>query len=172
MKRLPWVAVGSLFIFFACATLRVGQKPPQKTPELLNIGKKLYQENCVQCHGIEGDGRGPKSVELKIPPRNFTLPFDQWTVSKGNPIKIFEVLKNGIPDTPMAMFHFSDEERWGLVYRVMEFSKGGKAISLNLFQDGPGSKKAGKTGSYDTVRGPGVVANLKEARNRSPMGRP
>jgi mono/diheme cytochrome c family protein len=59
MKRLPWVAVGSLFIFSACATLEVGQKAPQKTPELLNIGKKLYQENCVQCHGIEGDGKGP-----------------------------------------------------------------------------------------------------------------
>jgi len=58
-----------------------------------------------------------------VKPRYFALPFDQWTYSKGDPQKIFEVLVKGIPDTPMAMFHFSDEERWVPVYRVMEFSK-------------------------------------------------
>ena len=42
---------------------------------------------------------------------------------KGEPMKIFEVLKVGIPDTPMAMFSFTDEQRWALVYRVMEFSR-------------------------------------------------
>jgi hypothetical protein len=68
--------------------------------------------------------KGWNAAELKKKPRDFTLPFDQWTYSKGEARKIFEALKVGIPDTPMAMFHFTDEQRWALVYRVMEFSRG------------------------------------------------
>ncbi len=114
----------TMFIFSSCSSVQeFGQKPPAKTPDLLSQGKKLYEENCIQCHGENGDGKGWKAAELKKKPRNFTLPFDQWTYSKGDPNKVFEVLKKGIPDTPMAMFHFTDEERWALGYRVLEFSQ-------------------------------------------------
>ena len=114
----------STFIFSSCSSIQeFGEKPPTKTPDLLSQGKKLYEENCIQCHGQNGDGKGWKAAELKKKPRNFTLPFDQWTYSKGDPNKVFEALKKGIPDTPMAMFHFTDEQRWALVYRVMEFSQ-------------------------------------------------
>ncbi len=113
------------FLFSSCAAIREwAEKPPPETPELLAQGKTLYENNCVQCHGPNGDGKGWKAAELKKKPRNFTLSFEQWNYSKGEPKKIFEVLKVGIPDTPMAMFHFTDEQRWALVYRVMEFSKG------------------------------------------------
>ncbi len=112
------------FMAFSCAAMQeLNQTSPAKSPELLSQGKKLYEQNCIQCHGPNGDGKGWKAAELRKKPRDFTLPFDQWTYSKGDPKRIFEALKAGIPDTPMAMFHFTDEERWALVYRVMEFSK-------------------------------------------------
>ena len=131
MKKFLWrliaawiVMLLAMFIFSSCATFQgIGEKSPPKNPDLLSQGKKLYEENCIQCHGQNGDGKGWKSAELKKKPRNFTLPFDQWTYSKGDPTKVFEALKKGIPDTPMAMFHFTDEQRWALVYRVMEFSQ-------------------------------------------------
>ena len=126
MGRLPgMIIVGSFFILSSCISgLELGCKPPQKTPERVGLGKRLYENNCTQCHGSKGEGEGWKAADLKVKPRNFTLPFDQWRVSRGDPRKIFDVLKVGIPDTPMAMFHFTDEERWALVYRVMEFSQG------------------------------------------------
>jgi mono/diheme cytochrome c family protein len=117
--------VVSLSLPSSCTTIdQWGRKPPEKTAELLNRGKKLYEENCIQCHGPNGDGKGWKAAELKKKPRDFTVPLNEWSYSHGDPQKIFEVLKTGIPDTPMAMFDFSDEQRWALVYRVMEFSKG------------------------------------------------
>ncbi len=120
-RRFLLIAV---LLFSSCTAIReLAEKPFPKTPELLAQGKKLYENNCIQCHGQNGDGKGWKAGELKKKPRDFTLPLDQWNYSKGVPKKIFEVLKVGIPDTPMAMFHFTDEERWGLVYRVMEFSR-------------------------------------------------
>jgi mono/diheme cytochrome c family protein len=124
MKRLKWiVAAGSFFLFSSCSDLQFTQKPPPDTPGRLSLGKRLYEQNCIQCHGPNGDGKGWKTAELKVKPRNFTLPLEEWRVSKGDPKKIFDVLKKGLPDTPMAMFHFTDEERWTLVYRVMKFSK-------------------------------------------------
>ncbi len=124
MKRLTWIVfIGCFLLLLSCAEVLSPNRAPEKTAQLLSQGEKLYQENCIQCHGQSGEGNGWKAAELKKKPRNFTLPFSQWTYSKGDPHKIFEVLKIGIPDTPMAMFDFSDEERWALVYRVMEFSK-------------------------------------------------
>ncbi len=119
------IMFSALFVISCYATIpELEAKPSSKSPEALAQGKRLYEENCAQCHGPNGDGKGWKAAELKKKPRNFTLPFDQWTYTKGDPKKIFEVLKKGLPDTPMAMFHFADEQRWALVYRVMEFSQG------------------------------------------------
>jgi mono/diheme cytochrome c family protein len=130
MKRFRWSIALAYFVilsvlFSFCTSIQeLSRRPPEKTRELLNQGKKLYGENCIQCHDRTGDGQGWKAAELKKKPRNFTLPFEQWAYTKGDPKKIFEVLKKGIPDTPMAMFHFTDEQRWALVYHVMEFSHG------------------------------------------------
>ena len=119
-----FVLLPALLVLFSCASIQEwAEKPPPKSPEFLAQGRKLYDDNCIQCHGANGDGKGWKSAELKKKPRDFTLPLQQWNYSKGEPKKIFEVLKVGIPDTPMAMFSFTDEQRWALVYRVMEFSR-------------------------------------------------
>ena len=122
MKRFLGIVLVA-FLLLSCSGVLKPNQPPQKSTELLSMGRKIYEENCIQCHGQNGDGKGWKAAELKKKPRNFTLPFDQWIYSRGDPDKIFEVLVKGIPDTPMAMFHFTDEQRWALVYRVMEFSQ-------------------------------------------------
>ncbi len=37
----------------------------------LNHGRQLFVTYCAACHGLEGDGKGPASVGLRPPPRNF-----------------------------------------------------------------------------------------------------
>jgi cbb3-type cytochrome c oxidase subunit II len=39
----------------------------------LSRGKKIYQEYCVNCHGVMGDGGGPAASYLRPTPLNFTL---------------------------------------------------------------------------------------------------
>ena len=34
-------------------------------------GAQLYQDNCSTCHGMEGDGRGPRAYFINPKPRNF-----------------------------------------------------------------------------------------------------
>jgi cytochrome c oxidase cbb3-type subunit 3 len=34
-------------------------------------GKRLYQRNCLRCHGTALDGKGPEAASLTVPPANF-----------------------------------------------------------------------------------------------------
>lgn len=125
MKKLLWVVMlGSFFLFSSLGqTLGESKAPPKKTPELLTQGKKLYEQNCVTCHGPKGDGKGPAGALLKPPPRDFNKPLSQWTYSKGDLKKVFDVISKGIPNTAMVKWdQLSEQERWALVYFVEGFA--------------------------------------------------
>lgn len=34
-------------------------------------GRRLYEANCAACHGLRGDGQGPRAYFIRKPPRNF-----------------------------------------------------------------------------------------------------
>jgi high-affinity iron transporter len=117
------IIAASIFFLSSFSPLLGQTKSPKKTPELLNQGKKLYEQSCAPCHGAKGDGKGPAGLALKPPPRTFNLPLSQWTYSKGDLKKVFEVITKGIPNTAMVKWdHLSEQERWALVYYVVEFA--------------------------------------------------
>lgn len=41
------------------------------TPSNLASGSRVYKRHCVQCHGLTGDGRGPTSLWVYPPARDF-----------------------------------------------------------------------------------------------------
>jgi len=127
-KLVCLIAVGCLLLLSSFNTV-LGQttKAPQKTPELLSQGKKLYDQNCVTCHGPKGDGKGQLGASLKPAPSDFTKPFHQWAFGKGDLKKVFEAITKGIPNTSMVKWdQFSEQERWALVYTVVEFAASAK----------------------------------------------
>ncbi len=104
MKGSLWIIiVGSLFLLSSFNTvLGQAQKVPKKSPELLALGKKLYDQNCVTCHGPKGDGKGQLGAALKPAPSDFTKPFNQWAFGKGDLKKVFDVITKGIPNSSMV----------------------------------------------------------------------
>jgi len=122
-KILFWLIAGSLLLFVLGTAHAKEPILPKKTPELLNQGKKLYEQNCVTCHGSKGDGKGQLGAALKPPPSDFTNPLNQWPYSKGDLKKVFEAITKGIPNTSMVKWdQFSEQERWALVYIVEGFA--------------------------------------------------
>ncbi|HEX9664104.1 MAG TPA: cytochrome c, partial [Candidatus Binatia bacterium] len=92
---------------------------PRQLPSLSD-GRKLYLENCAQCHGESGRGDGPgrESMNPKTPPpANFT---DAEFMAGLSPFKAYNTATFGIDNTAMASFAaLSDEQRWQVAFYVM-----------------------------------------------------
>jgi high-affinity iron transporter len=92
---------------------------PKQLPSL-EAGRKLFGENCAQCHGETGKGDGPgrQSMNPKTPlPANFTDPERMAGLS---PFKGFNTASFGVEGTAMASFAaLSEEQRWQVAFYVM-----------------------------------------------------
>lgn len=99
--------------------------PPASTPELIEKGKKVFdQAKCWECHGTDGRGNGKSAKNLKddwgfrIFPRDLTAP---WTFKAGTTVQdIFTRFTTGINGTPMPSFASSikEDDRWALAAYV------------------------------------------------------
>ncbi len=91
-------------------------------------GQLLYQVQCARCHGVEGHGDGPDSVELRPPPRDFAS--DRWRTGP-SPEGIRKAIVEGIPGTSMYATGstFSPRELDALVEHVRTLAS---AIGVKL----------------------------------------
>ncbi|NBT57996.1 hypothetical protein EBT16_04345 [bacterium] len=96
---------------------------PEHSIDLVS-GKKLYEQNCYQCHGAEGHGDGPSSGNFDPRPGNFA---SNKLQGKG-PFHFYNVIKMGVPGTAMASFDYlTSEEIWNLSFYVSELQKGNRS---------------------------------------------
>ena len=91
------------------------QLAPEKWPNLKH-GKEIYsQQQCLQCHGVLGNGEGPSSGSLDPKPANF-LSEKNDTIS---PFQRFNAIRLGVPGTAMAAFtSLSDTDVWDLAFYI------------------------------------------------------
>ncbi len=61
-------------------------------------GKALYIQNCVPCHGIAGDGEGPRAYFIFPRPRDFTRDYSRAVFNRP---KLFESISEGKQGTEM-----------------------------------------------------------------------
>lgn len=96
--------------------------------ELLRRGRLVYGVRCVTCHGLAGDGKGPGSIFLKTPPRDFTqLTFKLRTTQYfPSDLDLFRSITVGFPTYGMPRFDYlPEEDRWALVYYVKKLAEDG-----------------------------------------------
>ena len=43
----------------------------QTGPTNLKRGQGLYEQHCIRCHGVQGDGLGPEAQYLIVPPASY-----------------------------------------------------------------------------------------------------
>jgi len=56
-------------------------------------GRAFYMTNCVTCHGVEGDGDGPRAYFIFPRPRNFVDPATQQILNRPT---LFRGIKDGV----------------------------------------------------------------------------
>ena len=92
---------------------------PVKPPDFAR-GQVLYTQNCLSCHGANGDGKGPAALGLVPPPIAF---IDQDRARERSVFALYQVIEQGIPGTSMASFSvLPSEERWDLALYVSAFA--------------------------------------------------
>lgn len=99
---------------------------PRLGPDLGN-GERLFDENCVPCHGPRGAGDGPAADTLNPKPRDFT---DPNRLNHYAPYQLFHAISFGVEGTAMAAFGeaFTADERWDLAFYVMTLRRDFKAL--------------------------------------------
>ncbi len=90
--------------------------PAKNRPEMVKLGRELYQQRCVDCHGREGKGNGYMSPQLKregqpVAPTNLASQMVQANTDG----ELFWKITNGKSPMPASRVRFSDEERWAIV---------------------------------------------------------
>jgi mono/diheme cytochrome c family protein len=96
--------------------------PVPVTAATLKSGKRLYNQNCARCHGVNGLGNGPAGANLNPPPANISqigkIPmatdgYLYWTIAEG-----------GVPlGTAMPAFKGSLQEKqiWEIINYIRNF---------------------------------------------------
>jgi len=85
----------------------------------LRVGRKVYEANCLICHGPEGRGDGV--IAMNFDPK----PADLAThAGMHSDFYFFWWISNGIEGTVMPSFEstLSEEERWHLVNYIKTFA--------------------------------------------------
>jgi mono/diheme cytochrome c family protein len=61
------VLFAAMFMLILASSLVLAQTRLSPTDK----GKRLYQRNCLRCHGPALDGKGPDAASTSVPPANF-----------------------------------------------------------------------------------------------------
>lgn len=131
-RRLGWTTGGMTvlgFTFGAMLLFGVHKDPaPEGLPtnpipadaNSLATGKRLYEQNCAACHGL--NGVPPPGLELKPYPLDLTVHVPQHPDGQ-----VYQFIAKGIPGTAMRAWgegegRLSDEEIWHIVNYLRTFS--------------------------------------------------
>ena len=94
--------------------------------ETLNTGKVIYTEYCMPCHGVKGDGKGPSSKGLTVPPRDFTQGIYKFGRVESGTLPTDEdfhrIIKKGLKGTAMIPWDMSKNQIHAVVQYIKTFA--------------------------------------------------
>lgn len=101
--------------------------PQPATPQLLALGKKVYEKQCAACHGVDGRGQGEAAYLLYPKPRDFVAArYRQVSTWERVPtdVDLFQTITRGMPGSAMPSWaHLPEEQRWALVHYIKTFAE-------------------------------------------------
>ncbi|VAX19492.1 hypothetical protein MNBD_NITROSPINAE03-1885 [hydrothermal vent metagenome] len=99
----------------------------------LKVGRTIYQARCAVCHGVKGDGKGPRAGDMKIKPRDFTEAKYKFRSTPAGALPtdadLFKTISRGLHGTAMVPWlGLNNSQKWLVIYYIKTFS--------DYFEDG------------------------------------
>ncbi len=131
MNRLSFAGVICLSSLAGAALVRAEDKPwvaparaaAKKNPipasaAALDVGKKVFERECLSCHGPTGKGDGPKAAQLKTQPHDLSAP----PIAGQSDGALFWKLTTG--KNPMPKFDelLTEDQRWSVLHYIRSFA--------------------------------------------------
>jgi mono/diheme cytochrome c family protein len=111
--------------------------PPLGDAEL-ERGRSLFRNQCKECHGVDGDGKGPSARFQQKPPRNFVAEGFRFKHARGGVREVsddqvtdedlFKTVSEGLPQGTMPAFAgVPEDQRRAMVKYVRHLHEKGRA---------------------------------------------
>jgi len=95
------------------------KNPAPKSDKLLAQAKKVFEQNCMSCHGAKGLGDGPASATLPVKPANWT----SSEIQKQSDGEIFWKISEGRGPMPPWKTILNENDRWAMVHFIRTLKK-------------------------------------------------
>lgn len=128
MKSAKLLAAGCALVSLAGA-IAAQQAQPDSAADL-QLGRKVYAEACLECHGTEGHGDGPKARKLGFHPRKLSLGSFKCRCTASGDLPtdddLYRVVTRGMSGTPMQPHEktLSETERRAVVQYIKTLTPG------------------------------------------------
>ncbi len=87
------------------------------TPPDVSAGRRIYEENCLRCHGVTGAGDGPSVTEEEMDPRPRS--FRDQRLNAIAPYQAYNAVTFGVEGTAMPAHEtLAVEKRWDVSFFV------------------------------------------------------
>ena len=106
---------------------------PTDPKDILDRGKRLFQDYCAHCHGRQGDGDGFNAEFLDKAPAELSNPKFQ---AKRSNEKLFQVISEGGTKVkkshlmPGFGYTLSEQEIWSLIAFIRHLGKDGVMVTV------------------------------------------
>jgi len=104
------------------------KNPLAPSESTLKAARRIYTDECAQCHGERGKGDGPEAIMHSPAPADLTDAGHMNTVTDG---EIFYQISEGRKPMPSFKKRLTEDERWGLVLLVRSFTRPPAASEKN-----------------------------------------
>lgn len=98
---------------------RTRKNPLTMSEENLRSAKKIYSEQCDNCHGESGKGDGSDAMMYDPAPADLT---DAANINKRTDGELFYQISEGRKPMPSFKKKLSEQQRWQLVLLVRAFA--------------------------------------------------